>query len=248
MNVNQGDMIHFQFHGSDFNAKRNPNNAEGWQYSDRTNLVQTEDSNHQFPLDWDTYDGETFFDSYAQAVEFALLDSEANLKEKGAQCEEFEAGDDNENNDPRNCGKLNYASARWSPTANTRGDGQTGLFAINHPRTKYSFVSTRNNNFSNRSNKWLVTVSGLMGWEKALIGTGIAVAVVFPIAIFLFYILYIKKMGFQDGVMMYLCCCFAGAAVTKRSGGKKKKKSKSKSNKKSLQMGTEYAVDEVNQA
>ena len=123
--------IHFQFHGSDFNQARNPNNAEGWQYSDRSNLVQMQDSNYQFPMDWETGSGR-FFKSEEQAVSFALLDSEANLNARNRNCKEFEAGDDNENNDPQNCGKLNYASATWQP-------GSDGLFNINHDREKFSF-------------------------------------------------------------------------------------------------------------
>ena len=180
----QGSRLHFQFHGSDFNQARNPNNAEGWQYSDRTNLVQMQDSNYQFPMDWDTGSNK-FFKSEAQAVAFALLDSKENLNARNRDCEDFEAGDDNENNDPQNCGKLNYASALWQP-------GSNGLFTINHERQKFSFVSTRNNNFSNRSQKFMVRVTGLQEWEVAVISISVVMAVLAPIGGFLFWAMYMK--------------------------------------------------------
>lgn len=219
----QGDMLHFQFHGSDFNAARNPNNGEGWQYSDRTNLVQMQDANHQFPMDWSTGSGR-FFKSESQALEFALLDSESNLAQSGTTCKEFEAGDENENNDPRNCGKLNYASALWQPSSNTAGSGATGLVTVNHERSKYYFVSTRNNNFSNRSQKFLIRTTGLQSWEVAVISVSVSMAVVLPILGFFFWAMYLKQMTFRDACMLYCCCCLGGAAAA--STGKKRKKKK----------------------
>lgn len=213
----QGSKLHFQFHGSDFNQARNPNNAEGWQYSDRTNLVQMQDSNYQFPMDWETGSNH-FFKSEEQAVAFALLDSKENLNARNRDCQDFEAGDDNENNDPQNCGKLNYASALWQP-------GTTGLFNINHDRTKFSFVSTRNNNFSNRSQKFMVRVTGLQEWEIAVISISVTLAVLAPIGGFLFWAMYIKQMGFKESCLIYCCCCLGGAMAAS-SGGKKKRKKK----------------------
>lgn len=229
--VAQGDMIHFQFHGSDFNAARNPNNGEGWQYSDRSNLVQMESMNYQFPMDWSTGSNQ-FFKSYDQAVQFALLDSKQNLQAENEDCEEFEAGDDNENNDPTNCGKLNYASATWQPSANTDGSGATGLFSVDHDREKYYFVSTRNNNFSNRSQKFMVQVTGLKEWEIAVISISVVMAVLAPIGGFLFWAMYIKGMQFKEACMTYCCCCFAGAAAFKASSGGGQKKSAAKKKKK----------------
>jgi len=223
--ASQGQLLHFQFHGSDFNAARNPNNAEGWQYSDRTNMVQQESLNYQFPMDWST-GSNRFFKSYEQAVEFALLDSEQNLQNAGSSCEEFEAGDDNENNDPRNCGKLNYASATWQPASKTAGSGATGLLTIDHDRQKFNFVSTRNNNFSNRSQKFMVRVTGLKEWEIAVISTSVVLAVLAPIAGFFFWAMYVKKMGFEETCMMYCCCCCGALKRDNMTSKKPKKKPK----------------------
>ena len=168
-------------------------------------------------MDWDTGSNK-FFKSEAQAVSFALLDSKENLNARNRDCEEFEAGDDNENNDPQNCGKLNYASALWQP-------GSNGLFTINHERQKFSFVSTRNNNFSNRSQKFMVRVTGLQEWEVAVISISVVMAVLAPIGGFLFWAMYMKGMGFQESCLIYCCCCLGGV-VGARSGKKKKKKKK----------------------
>jgi len=240
----QGDLMHFQFHGSDFNAARNPNNGEGWQYSDRSNLVQMESANYQFPMDWSTGSNK-FFDGYDQALEFALLDSKANLNAENEDCEEFEAGDDNENNDPQNCGKLNYASATWQPSSKTTGSGATGLIGVNHDREKYYFVSTRNNNFSNRSQKFMIQVTGLKDWEIAVISISAVMAVLAPIGGFLFWAMYMKQMSFNDACMTYCCCCFAGVAMFKAGSTGKTKKKKKKTKKTTFD---DVVMDENNQA
>ena len=50
LSVTEDDYIHVQWSGSDFNTARDPNNAEGWRYADRANLVQTINENQQFPM------------------------------------------------------------------------------------------------------------------------------------------------------------------------------------------------------
>ena len=50
LSVTEDDYIHMQWVGSDFNTKRNPNNAEGWQYADRANMVEAINQNQQFPM------------------------------------------------------------------------------------------------------------------------------------------------------------------------------------------------------
>merc|ERR1712226_945013 len=65
-----------------------------------------------------------------------------------------DAGVNNRNQrerDPRNCGKLNGGSAGSTPYF----DGGVHKYK----RGTYNFVSTRNNNFSNRSQKLKVTVT-----------------------------------------------------------------------------------------
>ena len=44
LTMTEDDLVHIQFHGSDFNADQNTNSGEGWQYSDRTTSVQSLDA------------------------------------------------------------------------------------------------------------------------------------------------------------------------------------------------------------
>jgi len=160
LSVNNGDYLHIQWSGSDFNTKRNPNNAEGWEYSDRHNLVQTADLNTQFPI---PLKDQTFFNWEETAKRFAWADSDTELgglinKNTGHPYEcriipmpsvaNGNQGSDKDQNDPTNCGKLNWAPARF--------DG--GLMAVKQKPGNYFFTSTRNNNFSNRSPKWHLTI------------------------------------------------------------------------------------------
>lgn len=160
LNVDQGDYVHFQWTGSDFNTQRNPNNAEGWQYSDRHNIMEVNNLNQQFPV---VPDRMTFF-TEDEAKTFALQDSEANLVARGAQCEEFSSGQANENNSPTNCAKLNFASSHFNPAP----------MKINQASGSYNFVNTRDNNFSNRAGKFRITISGESAAAKAAKASGIA--------------------------------------------------------------------------
>merc|ERR1712196_101696 len=71
-------------------------------------------------------------------------------------------------NDPKACNKLNSAPNTFQP-----GE-QMGLMQVTANTGTYSFVSTRNNNFSNRSQKMSITVSSGM----ALSGGQVAGAVI----------------------------------------------------------------------
>jgi len=172
MVVKQGEYVHIQFHGSDFNEAKAPNNGEGWQYSDRFNMVEMELSSQNFPIYKDKI---RLFNSIDVAQRWALLDQE--------NCNNtFKNGDANEQNSIQNCGKLNAAPARYPP------DPFDGLMHIaDDPVSEggslsvapgtYYYVSTRNNNFSNRSQKGMIVVEpadpqGLTAGQKAGIAIG----------------------------------------------------------------------------
>eukprot|EP00753_Platysulcus_tardus_P010427 PLAT2650.1.p1 GENE.PLAT2650.1~~PLAT2650.1.p1 ORF type:complete len:767 (-),score=337.27 PLAT2650.1:317-2593(-) len=160
LNARRGDWIHFQWSGSDFNPPRNPNNAEGWRYSDRSNLVMTTEANTQVPVG---DDGITLFD-IEKARLFAMAGSEEGVKKHGTTCKAFKNGEDNdeEQNSIQNCGKLNAAPAHFNPKPVFTGQ----------QRGTYDFISTRNNNFSNRSQKGRIVVTGLSTAETALVSVG----------------------------------------------------------------------------
>ena len=95
-------------------------------------------------------------------------------------------GNMDEDNDPRNCGKLNFAKAHFQ----LGGSSGTGLKRA--AAGTYAFVDTRNNNFSNRAQKMSIVVapgadraSGLSSAQIAglVFGIGIPVACVVILAL-----------------------------------------------------------------
>lgn len=160
LSVSETDYVHIQFCGSDFNPARNPNNGEGWQYSDRTNMVQTRTLQTQFPLPAESM---TLF-SEEDSIRFAFSGiPDADLKDPEV-CHSFPNDEDSDNdNTVYNCGVLNPAPARFNG----------GL--VKFLAGTYHYVSTRNNNFSNRSQKGSIVVSssGLSAAEAAAIAVGV---------------------------------------------------------------------------
>lgn len=164
LRVTVGDYVHIQFHGSDFNQANNANNGEGWQFSDRFNILQTDNPSINFPR----FAPQITLFTAANAVTWALMGQDP------ANCwNNFSTGVPNEQNSFYNCGKLNQAPNRFP--ANTQ-DGLLKVgtdIAIGGAGT-YNYVSTRNNNFSNRSNKGQMLVSGANSLSAGAIA-GIAI-------------------------------------------------------------------------
>jgi len=227
LSVNRGEYVHFQWTGSDFNAARNPNNAEGWQYSDRHNMVEVKNMNQQFPL---AKQNMKFF-KQDNALTFATQNTASHLKSKGGSCKTFKNGDANEQNDPKNCGKLNFAPAHFNPLP----------MEITQSTGTYFFTDTRDNNFSNRAQKFVLTVHDVPAWQKAMQAIGITIGVfsgigIFVVVAYLGYCWYHNRMDeFYckiDQVMTCLnrCCCWCCNVGTnknqKRGGRSKRKKNK----------------------
>jgi len=160
LSITEDDCVHIQFCGSDFNQAQNPNNGEGWQYSARHNILQTRARAGNFPL---PLTASTMFPNLADAIKFAFVgiddttDCDPNLEGNN---------NTNANNNIRNCGKLNPAPAVF--------DGGIIKFA----QGSYEYVSTRNNNFSNRSQKGFLEVLA----SSKLSGAAIAGVVVGSLA------------------------------------------------------------------
>jgi len=165
MTITKSDFVHIQFCGSDFNPANNPNNGEGWQYSTRYNIVQMRDGDAlagpqgNFPK---TAETQTMF-SDADFLKMAFVGQDAT------KCTQYDTQNgNNNNNSPTNCGKLNMAQAVF--------DG--GVVQFNEGT--YNYLSTRNNNFSNRSNKGLIVVTGdnsaLTTMQTAAVGIAVAAA------------------------------------------------------------------------
>ncbi len=163
--VRRGDYLHIQFHGSDFNAQKNANNGEGWQYSDRTNFVEMASRTNNYPV---YHESATFFTS-AQAEKFAWVEQSPTA------CNTTVTDDDGPNNRDnqnyyKNCGKLNMMKNRFPANA------RDGLVFISQNPGDYHFMSTRNNNFSNRSQKSQVTVEESESDEGLSTGAKVAIA------------------------------------------------------------------------
>jgi hypothetical protein len=149
------DLIHFQWTGSDNNAN---DAGEGTDGTDRSNIVQismndiNNDARRNYPM---SIDMQTMF-ATADAFRMAHLDQPpfcATETSTGCcltdvQLSSKHNGNTNDiNEDIQNCRKLNAASPYF--------DG--GLISMS-PGV-YQYMSTRNNNFTNRSQKGTITVT-----------------------------------------------------------------------------------------
>merc|ERR1712224_607948 len=128
-------------------------NGEGWKYSDRTNLMQKSNPGHNFPAFDEVFERDenperAFFNKKERYL-MAYLNQKEELEKLGHKCLEEDNDDvDDANNDPRICGKLNYAPNYFHLTKEV--DVGVGT---------YDFISTRNNNFSNRAHTLNIKVA-----------------------------------------------------------------------------------------
>lgn len=164
LSVEQGTMLHFQWTGSDANPNGNAGNGRAG--TDRSNLVQLQNRQETVPLPMDKHT--LFFNAQANpndeegkrlVTKFAYLDQDSIVT-----CDP----ETNDQNSETNCKQLNGASAYF--------DG--GLVEMKQVGEHY-VASTRNNDFSNRSHKAVIIVTGVIleHYESLLIGLGVAVGV-----------------------------------------------------------------------
>merc|ERR1712216_464800 len=150
------DYIHFQWTGSDYNPNRNPNDGEGKQNTDRHNIIEIETADHNYPA-FVKADGrkdknnrkvyeidmtkQTMFNAHAETIrKFAFIG------QTSATCKDItDLPDDQAEN---NCAKLNAADHPYFD------GGLTKMIS----RGMHNYMSTRNNNFSNRSQKGKIMV------------------------------------------------------------------------------------------
>ncbi|GAB5366596.1 hypothetical protein AAMO2058_001156800 [Amorphochlora amoebiformis] len=162
----EGDYVHIQFHGSDFNAARNQNNGEGWQYSDRTNIVMMDSRTENYPV---YHEGIDFFNQ-DEAIFYAWGGQDP------ARCDRSIEDDDGKQNQYRNCGKLNMMPNRFPQ------DPEQGLKQCNADPGSYYYMSSRNNNFSNRAQKAEIIVE--QGDDNNGLSTGAKIAISFAVIFF----------------------------------------------------------------
>ncbi|CAK9080995.1 Protein DD3-3 [Durusdinium trenchii] len=162
--VEQGTLLHFQWTGSDANANGNAGN--GRTGTDRSNLVQLQSQDETVPLPMDKHT--LLFNALANPNDeegknlvrkFAYLDQESIVTCDPAT---------NDQQSETNCKQLNGASAYF--------DG--GLVEMKQVGKHY-VASTRNNDFSNRSHKAVIVVTGIQleNYENLILGIGVGVGV-----------------------------------------------------------------------
>jgi len=167
LQISVGDYIHFQWTGCD----TNPNYAgEGTQRTDRSNIVELKDRKRNIPIS--SIGDQTMFPSQDVAFKFAHLNQfggkVCSTVDQQACCKTYEqlkaAGGDIDQN-VQNCMKINDPSAAYF---------NGGTIQMKKKGT-YSYISTRNNNFTNRSQKGTITVEPLLptwGVVMASVGAG----------------------------------------------------------------------------
>jgi hypothetical protein len=180
LSITEDDCVHIQFCGSDFNQAQNPNNGEGWQYSARHNIVQNRARASNFPL---PLTASTMFPNLADALKFAYVGIDNTT-----DCDPTLEGNNgnNANNNIRNCGKLNPAPAVF--------DG--GL--VKFVKGSYEYVSTRNNNFSNRSQKGFLEVLSASKLSTAAISGIVVGSLAFVVVSGAAFFKFIKRRGQEE--------------------------------------------------
>jgi hypothetical protein len=146
-----GDFVHFQWTGCDTNPAGNA--GEGTDQTDRSNIVQLPSMGVNIPVN-DTFHTAnptlSMFDSSSTRFLFSYLGQTNCLTEAQLLAK-------NNNNagtaqqDPQNCMKLNAASPYFNG----------GLQAMNKTGTFY-YMSSRNNNFTNRGQKAVLITDSLL--------------------------------------------------------------------------------------
>jgi len=140
LTVRSGDRIHFQWTGSDFNPTGN--DGEGIDGTDRSNWVEMNDRSDNIFLP----KGDNGLLGDGDKMLFALQ-NQTNCLTLDQLLTKNGGNTGNVDQDPQNCAKLNAAAPYFNG----------GLVSISKEGV-YHYMSTRNNNFTNRSQKGTVDV------------------------------------------------------------------------------------------
>jgi hypothetical protein len=163
--VRPNDYVHFQWTGCDTNPAGNA--GEGTDQTDRSNVVQISDISKNYPASAEWIDSNTpLFDSAELRERMAFIDQDPAKCLSYAALIEKNDGDENDiEQDVQNCMKLNAASQYF--------DG--GLVKMNSTSGTFFFMSSRNNNFSNRGQKGTLIINPLLPtWAIAVLVVGSA--------------------------------------------------------------------------
>ena len=154
LNVKQGDYVNFQWCGSDYN---DPNNdGQGIRGTDRSNIVPVSFSDANLPLSLKP-------DSVTAPLSLFNIDDMRSLawldQKECFDVVNMTTNQKNNQDDPRSCHFLNGAPTPY----------YNRLARVEATGTMY-YISSRNNNFSNRSQKGVIV-------SEAAISPGVAAAI-----------------------------------------------------------------------
>jgi len=165
LDIKEDDYVHIQWVGSDYNPQRGCNDGEGGPpdklipnpainpRADRSNIVETALLDYHHPYDFDGLRKKTMFVKSNGDPDLDLIDKLAFLDQDESKCWTAEEMLAEPNKNVReysveNCGKLNGAETPYF---------DAGLIRMRKPG-KFTYMSTRNNNFSNRNQKGIVNI------------------------------------------------------------------------------------------
>ena len=176
LHVYLGDYVHFQWTGCDHNPQGN--DGEGRAGTDRSNVVllKSAGGNYFKPIE-----DNDLFDSFDDTYNMAHLEQNETLCLNFSQLEAKHGNQNDRDQDPQNCMKLNPAGRYY--------DGGLLRIQSRHVGTSYAYMSTRNNNFSNRSQKGYLIVgssASIPRWLIAIITAlsfGVICLVVVPVGL-----------------------------------------------------------------
>jgi len=170
LKVGTGDYIHFQWTGCDTN---DPNVAgQGTPETDRSNMVvlRSNDGRRNYPAPLTGTGSQanpwgTLAESFAhvgQPTTYCAVASDANCCYTSTQLSAITAAGGNANQVVQNCNVLNSGSAYFNG----------GLIRMSSTGT-YNYIGTRNNNFTNRSQKGIIEIDPLIPfWGVAFVAVG----------------------------------------------------------------------------
>lgn len=148
-----GDYVHIQWTGCDTNPGGNA--GEGKAGTDRSNMVQMDNRRDNYPIKFEEQN------MFSPSTAFYLahinqFDGKVCQTETETNCcktlEQLKNTGNADQND-QNCAKINAPGANYA---------NAGLVKMGTAGT-YGYMSTRNNNFSNRSQKGAISVQALVG-------------------------------------------------------------------------------------
>jgi len=165
LHIYKNDFVHFQWTGCDKNPAGNA--GEGTAQTDRSNIVQIEGISKSKPASKNWLNSHTkLFPSAHLRKRMAMLDQPTD---DPTLCKDFDTllaeNDNNENTaeqDTENCMKLNAATEYFDGGVHKMADSAT-----------FYYMSSRNNNFSNRDQKGSMVVANVLPvWAIVIVVIG----------------------------------------------------------------------------